>query len=88
MRGRNMSRCDEIRIFLTESGLLGGTADVSDEESLLLSGIIDSLAILELTTFIEQKYSLRIDSTELVPENFDSLAAISSFIDRKRPEGA
>ena len=83
-----MSRCDEIRIFLTESGLLGGTADVSDEESLLLSGIIDSLAILELTTFIEQKYSLRIDSTELVPENFDSLAAISSFIDRKRPEGA
>ena len=81
-----MNRCQEIRAFLTNSGLLDRAIEVTDEDSLVMSGIIDSLAVLELTTFIERSYGINIGSADLVPENFDSLAAVSSFVERKQSE--
>ena len=79
-----MSRSDEIRTFLVEHGLLSPSLEVGDQDSLLLSGIIDSLAILELTAFIETEYQCRVEGPDLVPENFDTLGAISDYIDRKQ----
>jgi acyl carrier protein len=73
---------------MLENRLLKREKVVGDEESLLLSGVIDSLAILELTAFIEERYSCSVKEDDLVPENFDSLAAMSAFIGKKLGAGA
>ena len=58
--------------------------NVGENESLLESGIIDSLAIMKLLTFIEEEFKLKVMDDELMPENFDTIASIVSLIDKKK----
>jgi acyl carrier protein len=52
-------------------------------DNLIESGIIDSLGILRLLEYLESKFSINISDEELIPENFESIEAIESFIGRK-----
>jgi acyl carrier protein len=76
-----------IRRFLTERAWLTDDAEVSESDSLLEKGVIDSVAMVELVSFIEQTFEIRIHDEELMPENFDSLAAMGAFISSKRNGG-
>ena len=73
-----------IRRFLVERAWLTDDAKVSESDSLLEKGVIDSMAMVELVSFIEQTFEIRIHDEELMPENFDSLAAMGAFITAKR----
>jgi len=53
-------------------------------DDLIESGIIDSLGILKLLEFLESKFSINIADEELIPENFESIESIESFISRKK----
>ena len=53
-------------------------------DDLIESGIIDSLGILKLLEFLESKFSIHISDEELIPENFESIESIESFISRKK----
>jgi acyl carrier protein len=57
-----------------------GLTEIEDDLSLIDEGIIDSLGILSLLTFIEKTYSLKISEADLVPENFETIIAISELI--------
>jgi acyl carrier protein len=57
---------------------------LADNSSLMGQGIIDSAGILELVAFVEDAFGVRVGDSELVPENFDSLNAIQSYLERKR----
>ncbi len=46
------------------------------------SGIIDSTGILELISFIEQTFDVKIQDEDLVPENLDSLDNVGRFVAR------
>jgi acyl carrier protein len=72
-----------LRDFLVKNRLAKIDQLDDEERSLLESGIIDSLAIFELTEFIEKTYEIQVDADDLIPENFDSLKAIRSYIDKK-----
>ena len=76
-----------VRRFLTERAWLTDDAQVSESDSRLEKGVIESVAMVELVTFIEQTFEVRIDDEELMPEHFDSLAAIGAFITSKRNGG-
>jgi acyl carrier protein len=53
--------------------------------SLIDNGIVDSTGALELVSFIEEAFSVHVQDDELVPDNFDSLAKLTAFIQRKLP---
>jgi acyl carrier protein len=53
-------------------------------ENLLAQGIIDSLGILKLVTFLEERFGIETTEDDLVPENFATLAQIVSFVEQKR----
>ena len=53
---------------------------------LLETGIVDSLGLLRLVVFIQQQFGITVDDADLVPENFDSVEAISSYL-RSRDGG-
>ncbi|MEX2030635.1 MAG: acyl carrier protein [Anaerolineales bacterium] len=61
-----------------------GDVSLSWEDSLIASGIVDSLGILRLVAFIEEKFSVVVDDTEVVPENFETINAMSSLVQRKQ----
>lgn len=50
------------------------------EDNLIELGIIDSLGIQKLINFLEESYSVEIGDDELVPENFETVKAIASFM--------
>ncbi len=56
---------------------------LSDSDQLIESGVIDSLGIMKLIGFLEDNMSVQIDDMELVPENFSSIDAITSLVEKK-----
>ena len=54
-----------------------------DNTSFLDDGIVDSTGIIELVNFMEETYEISIEDEELIPENFDSINKVVSFVERK-----
>jgi acyl carrier protein len=79
-----MSKHAEIRQFVVENFLFGqNDKQISDDQSFLESGIIDSTGVLELIGFLESNYAISIADDELVPANLDSVNRVASFVDGK-----
>lgn len=73
-----------VRAFIEENFLFRESlADFADTQSLLESGVMDSTGILELVAFLEAEFPLTMADAEIVPENLDSIAAITSYVGRK-----
>ena len=75
-----MTTLEELRGFLLKSRLISGDHQISADDSLLESGLIDSLGIFELVTYLREEHGVQVLDIDLVPENFDSLNAILAFI--------
>jgi acyl carrier protein len=73
----------EIREFIVDRFLFGDGARLGDEDSLLEAGIIDSTGVLELINHLEERYGIKVKDEELLPENLDTIASISSYLARK-----
>jgi acyl carrier protein len=73
----------EIRTFLSKNFPLYEEATTDPEESLVQSGVVDSLGILELVDFVEARFDLRIPENELLPENLDSISSITRYLSAK-----
>ncbi len=55
-----------------------------DDASFLEEGIVDSLNVMDLVFFLEQKFGLSVIGREIVPDNFDSVAKLADFVRRKK----
>jgi acyl carrier protein len=75
---------DPIRAFVRRRFPLAVTAGVTDDDSLLDSGIVDSLGILDLVAFLEKTFGIRVGDDELNPANFDSIASVARFVATKK----
>ena len=56
--------------------------DFETHETLIDDKIIDSFDIITLIAEIDDRIGVTIPADELIPENFNSYAAISALIDR------
>ena len=77
----------EIRTFLDRNFPLYEEAKVNRDDSLVETGVIDSLGILELVDFVETRFELRIPEDELLPENLDSIGSITRYLAQKLGDG-
>lgn len=59
-------------------------AKIKPETLLFKEGIFDSMAFVLLIDFIEENFSISIQDSDLVEENFESISAIISFLERKQ----
>lgn len=75
----------DIRAFIADNFLFRADRPApADGDSLLEAGLIDSMGILELVAFLEQRFALAVADSEIVPANMDSIAAIASYVRGKR----
>ncbi|MBN2157872.1 MAG: acyl carrier protein [Spirochaetes bacterium] len=74
-----------IMNYINENFILGrsGNVELTPDISLLESGIMDSTGILELVLFLEEKFSIKVEDEEIVPENLDSINNILAFLEEK-----
>ncbi|HVY49159.1 MAG TPA: acyl carrier protein [Minicystis sp.] len=76
-----MAIIDDVRAFVRDS--FYPAKSLADGDSLLDTGTMDSTGTLELMAFLEEHFGIVIDDTEVVPENFDSIAAVAALVGRK-----
>lgn len=68
-----------IRSYIEEYMLFGGSID-GDDMSLLKSGAVDSLGAVELSTFLSKQFDVKIDISEVSPDNLDTVNLITKFV--------
>jgi acyl carrier protein len=61
-------------------------ADVTPATPLIEQGIIDSMGVMELITFIEQAFAVEFDVDDMTSEQLGTVAAISRLIASKKEE--
>ena len=79
-----MATADQIRGYIERTF----SKTVKDSDSLLDSGLLDSVGIFELVTFLEETFGIKIEDEAIVPEHFETVALIAAFVDRKRADTA
>ena len=69
------------REFVRDPALL----PLADDVSLLDSGILDSLSLLRLVIFLEQRFGITMGDADMLPENFASVNTICAYLRARQP---
>lgn len=71
-----------IKEFLVNQ--LGLSEGLEDDEKIFSSGRLDSLDVVSIFTFLEKKYSFKINPFDFGLEDFDSIELIVKTIEKSR----
>jgi acyl carrier protein len=75
---------DQVRQFITEElASAKGISQFTDDESLMANGVIDSLGVFRIVTFLEENFGVRVGDEEITAENLSSVDTIEQLIVRK-----
>lgn len=69
-----------LKEFIRERMMNNPNGELDESENLLAAGIIDSLGILQLVTFIEAKFGIEIPDEDVTIENFHSLESMTAYV--------
>ena len=75
-----------VRSFIRSNFYVADSAKLTDEDSLLDGGVVDSTGILEVVSYIEAQFEIRVLDEEMLPENLDSIGKITRFVERKQKD--
>ena len=75
----------QIRTYIAQNILFTGNEyPYTDDISFLDQGIVDSMNVLELVNFVEERYGLRVEDRDIVPDNFDSVARLAAYVRNRK----
>jgi acyl carrier protein len=72
----------EIRSFLIQHFLSGQAEKLSSDGS-LLGDLIDSVGVLELVTYLQERFAITVEDEEVVPGNLDTVNHLAAYVARK-----
>jgi acyl carrier protein len=73
----------EIRQFVIDNFLFGREGQLSNADSFLQNGIIDSTGVLELISFLEEHFGLKLGESDLTPDNLDSIDKVTALVTKR-----
>ena len=79
---------EKIHMFIVAQFPLARQRHLQRHDSLLESGIIDSLGILDVVGFLEREFAITVEDEELVPETFESVDRLTMFVSKKLKGGS
>ncbi len=72
-----------IKAFIEKEFLRGQGLDLNISDNLIEQGIIDSLGIMRLLTYLESSFGIKVHDEEIIPVNFETIESISSLVRSK-----
>jgi len=78
-----MSQINAVKEFIIENFLFGEEVQLELDTDFFDKGIIDSTGVIELVSFIEERFNISVDDEELIPENLSSLKRVDLFLEKK-----
>ena len=71
-----------IRTYLIEEFLFGRSETLTDDTP-LLGNVIDSQGVIELVSFVQQRFNIEVNDDEVTTDNFASVKTVVAFIEKK-----
>lgn len=80
-----MTTQDQLREFIIQEVAPDGVEDhLTDDLPLIENGVVDSLGIFHIVSFLEREFGVEILDEELVPEHFGTIGSIARLVESKR----
>ncbi|MFN3706230.1 MAG: acyl carrier protein [Thermoflexales bacterium] len=73
-----------VGAYIAERILKNPRRVIRPDEPLISSGLIDSFHLVDLGLFVEERFGVRIDDSELNAETFDTLQQLADLIAARR----
>ena len=67
-----------------KSASFSNNVEIDDEMLIFKEGILDSMGLISLFSFLEEEFNIQITDADLVEENFESVGAISNFVSQRQ----
>lgn len=77
-----MSVRDELLRMINREVSLDPTVEVVADTDLLLTNLVDSLGVVEIVAWLEDRLDVRIEPVDVVLENFQTVDQMMAFVDR------
>jgi acyl carrier protein len=72
----------EIRNFVVDHFLSGHTEKLRDDGS-LLGDVIDSMGVLDLVAYLQDRFKITVEDEEVMPSNLDTINNLAAYVARK-----
>ncbi|MFN8519729.1 MAG: acyl carrier protein [Chloroflexota bacterium] len=79
---------DQVREYVLETFFVADAGELSDDLSLIDSGIVDSTGMLDIILFLEERFGIHVADQETTPSNLETIGRIAGYVGRKRAEAA
>jgi acyl carrier protein len=71
---------ESIFRFLNDNAQNTGTEPPDQETDLFKSGVLDSFALVDFVTLLEEECGVKVPDSEVKPSNFRNIAAIETYV--------
>jgi acyl carrier protein len=78
-----MNVIENIRNYMAKELNLPDARNIDGDIALVREGVIDSIELMQVVTFLEEHFEIEVAETEILPANFRSLNTMAAFIDGK-----
>jgi len=79
---------ESIRAYLIREFFRGESmAALSDDQALVTSGLLDSVATLKLVLYLEEEFKVTIDTADIANGQLDTLRSIEALVLERRSTG-
>ncbi len=75
---------DAILQYIVTNLIRNPKYKLGDTDKLISGGVIDSFSLVELSLFLEEKFGVRPDDTELNADNMDTVQMIADYVESHR----
>jgi len=74
----------KLRSYVLENFLFtDDDGALSDDDSFLELGIVDSTGIMEVILYVEEEFGMTVADDEMTPDNLDSVDSLVAFVQKK-----
>ncbi len=74
-----------VKQYIIDNLLMGADGvQIADDTSFLEQGLVDSTGVLELVTYLEDTFDIKVGDDEMTPDNLDSLNRIATYVTAKQ----
>ena len=79
-----MNTQEALKRYLTQDLLSDHkNLNLSVDDNLLIGGLVDSLGIMRLISFIEQNFNIRVPPEDVTIEHFRSIRVIAGYVESR-----
>jgi len=82
-----LSAKDDIHRYIVDNWLSGDGRGFADDTDLQENGILDSFTTLALVAFLEERYRIQLDPTDVNAENFRTVNDLERMVEAKTSQG-